>query len=110
VETGRHDELLARGGAYARLHRSQNNAVTDTGELRMPLWEEPAYGQTPEYEQAPAYGYTPVYHQQYDHTPYPSPAAAPVPTTLPDGRPLFRDELGDELRGEEIRPGAWPGI
>jgi ATP-binding cassette subfamily B protein len=110
VETGRHDELLARGGAYARLHRSQNNAVTDTGELRMPLWEEPAYGQTPEYEQAPAYGYAPVYHQQYDHTPYPSPAAGPVPTTLPDGRPLFRDELGDELRGEEIRPGAWPGI
>ncbi|MFF3466324.1 ABC transporter ATP-binding protein [Streptomyces sp. NPDC002619] len=37
VETGRHEELLAWGGAYARLHRSQNNAVTDTTELRMPL-------------------------------------------------------------------------
>ncbi|GGW14862.1 protein-tyrosine-phosphatase [Streptomyces capoamus] len=47
VETGRHGELLARAGAYARLHRSQNNAVLDTGELRMPLWEEdrpPAHG------------------------------------------------------------------
>lgn len=37
VETGRHEELPARGGAYARLHRSQNNAVMDTGELRLPL-------------------------------------------------------------------------
>ncbi|MEV7504276.1 ABC transporter ATP-binding protein [Streptomyces sp. NPDC093018] len=31
AETGRHEELLARDGAYARLHRSQNNAGTDTG-------------------------------------------------------------------------------
>ncbi|MEW2158577.1 ABC transporter ATP-binding protein [Streptomyces sp. NPDC007189] len=85
VETGRHDELLARGGAYARLHRSQNNAVTDTGELRMPLWE--AQSPAPVYEQAPAY------HQQYDYTAYPSYSSyTPVPTTLPDGRPLFRDE------------------
>ncbi|WP_031169287.1 ABC transporter ATP-binding protein [Streptomyces durhamensis] len=53
VETGRHDELLARGGAYARLHRSQNSAVTDTGELRMPLWEDQQAGQP---EPAPGYG------------------------------------------------------
>ncbi|MFD9390390.1 ABC transporter transmembrane domain-containing protein [Streptomyces sp. NPDC060000] len=39
AEAGRHEELLARGGAYARLHRSQNNAVMDTGELRLPLFE-----------------------------------------------------------------------
>ncbi|KUN07554.1 ABC transporter ATP-binding protein [Streptomyces yokosukanensis] len=67
VETGRHDELLARGGAYARLHRSQNNAVTDTGELRMPLWGEAL----------------------------PRPAHEPYGTVsgyLPDGRPLFRGE------------------
>ncbi len=78
MEAGRHDELLARGGAYARLHRSQNNAVTDTGELRMPLWEAPVHGQTPGYEQTPVYeqtpgyGYAPAYHQPYGYPPHPS--------------------------------------
>ncbi|MGW0575870.1 ABC transporter ATP-binding protein [Streptomyces sp. NPDC002920] len=98
VETGRHEDLLARGGAYARLHRSQNSAVTDTGELRMPLFvEQPVPA-------AVAYDY-PYDHGTYDHgqpaahwpqpvyAPYdPYAAPAPIPTVLPDGRPLFRDE------------------
>ncbi|WP_240528608.1 ABC transporter ATP-binding protein [Streptomyces humi] len=156
VETGRHDELLARGGAYSRLHRSQNNAIMDTGELRLPLFAEhtapPVQQPAPQvsYAGARADGY--AYQQQpygnahpydYDHDVYaaaglwPQPMyeahmgaphtgaphtgaphmgaphmdagyvqAAPtgadhgtsVPTTLSDGRPLFRDEE------------PWPGI
>ena len=146
VETGRHDELLARGGAYSRLHRSQNNAAMDTGELRLPLFAEqggaaPAAGAVgvgaPQASYAGAHGggdggYAPQQPygnmHDYDYNVYaaaglwPQPMyeahmgsahmeaahmepahteadyGANVPTTLPDGRPLFRDEE------------PWPGI
>ncbi|MEU9452100.1 ABC transporter ATP-binding protein [Streptomyces sp. NPDC048277] len=150
VETGRHDELLARGGAYSRLHRSQNNAIMDTGELRLPLFVEQgapaeAAAQAPyaaTAAQAPyaaaaaqgaggGYAYQQPYGNVYDYD-YDAYAAAglwpqpmyqapmesampmeavpmeaahmdagygaTVPTTLSDGRPLFRDEE------------PWPGI
>ncbi len=117
VETGRHEELMAQGGAYSRLHRSQNNAVMDTGELRLPMFAEaglPVGAPAP--EPAVAYGYSsysgyspqPVFTESWAPQPYQpphpepeysqyveyaDPLFGPMPTTLPDGRPLFRDEV-----------------
>jgi ATP-binding cassette subfamily B protein len=136
VETGRHEELMARGGAYSRLHRSQNNAAMDTGELRLPSFAEAGipvgvpvgvpvavaegaaagvgYGYSPApvfvESWAPPQTYEPVYEptyqptyppaysqtcpQAYPQTEYPEYSDllfGPMPTSLPDGRPLFRD-------------------
>ncbi|MFD4562348.1 ABC transporter ATP-binding protein [Streptomyces sp. NPDC058469] len=117
VETGRHGELMALGGAYSQLHRSQNNAVMDTGELRLPSFAEagvpmgvPAPVAVAEAAVAVAYGYPeypgysapPVfteswvpqtYQSAYPEAEYSDPLFGPMPTTLPDGRPLFRDEV-----------------
>lgn len=65
VETGRHEELLARGGAYSRLHRSQNGSAMDTAELRMPPFEEerephPRQEQEQEQEQGEGEGREPA--------------------------------------------------
>lgn len=96
VETGRHEELLSRGGAYARLHRSQNNAITDTGELRLPLFVRAGA------ERAGVAGAG--YQGSWATDPYaaPNPQHFPfepagdlprtAPDQLPDGRPLFHDE------------------
>ncbi len=111
VETGRHEELMARGGAYSRLHRSQNNAVMDTGELRLPSFAEAGVGYG--YPAAPVFAetwapqpYTPTYETEYgpthgrpyqpaypqtEYPEYSDPLFGPMPATLPDGRPLFRD-------------------
>ncbi|MDH6218347.1 ABC transporter ATP-binding protein [Streptomyces pseudovenezuelae] len=98
VETGRHGELLAWGGAYSRLHRSQNNAVMDTGELRLPQFAEEPVPVPAAYDvNAGSYG-----AYGYDgYAGYGAPVGyeyGTVPTTFPDGRPLFRDEE------------PWPGI
>ncbi|UXY20507.1 ABC transporter ATP-binding protein/permease [Streptomyces cynarae] len=97
VETGRHEVLLAWGGAYSRLHRSQNNVNMDTAELRLPLFPEPA--EVPaavpaEYAAGAPAGQQVGRPAPDPYVPYGFPGKSPgaVPHQLPDGRPLFRDE------------------
>ena len=95
------------------MHRSQNNAVMDTGELRLPSFAEAGVGYG--YSSAPVFveswvpqtyapTYEPTCQPTYPQTEYPEysgpaysdplysdPLFGPMPTTLPDGRPLFRD-------------------
>nr|WP_328829979.1 hypothetical protein [Streptomyces sp. NBC_00252] len=104
--------LMARGGAYSRLHRSQNNAVMDTGKLRLPSFAEAGFGHG--YPTAPVFAgtsapqpYVPTYETEYgpplgrpyqpahpwtECPEYSDPLFGPLPATLPDGRPLFRDQ------------------